>query len=562
MLAAVAAGEELFSMTLFASLGQNAKSLLAGGTLAAGWYAAAQHLLPHSLSGVAPAAGAIAISGIFPIFFAKTKLSNADTNSQLSVAGSFASLKSTSLINVVNAQDQITEVNDEMCRFTGYTREQLVGQPITKLYSKEGRIKATEIRDHLKHGKMWKGDTPVLCADGRSRMTNTTAMPLFDIDGNWAGSISVRTDTAKLDNIVNERVNSTALHELRDEIWLLDAATLRFRYMNRTALKLMNLTKEAYGLMTLDDLMADYDLSEVKEGCRKLREGEETVIESDITLNGHQYFVSMKKVTIDDDGDRILIVFQDISNRLAKEKMKSDFISTVSHELRSPLTSIKGSMGLLLSDAAGELPPKARGLLEIAHRNAERLVLIINDILDLEKIVSGGMEFELERVDMAALIIEAVRSSAVFSQRFDLNLVTEGCDGPVWVRTDPNRIIQVLTNLLSNATKFSRAKGQITVSLRCEGEHVRISVTDQGRGIPLPDQHKIFERFADMANSDRASKGGTGLGLSICKALVENLQGEIGFDSKEDVGTTFYFTLPVEPVQMAHMDVPELRDAS
>lgn len=548
-------------MRPFAFLGQNAMALFAGGTLAAGWYTAGKLALPEPLSSYLPIGGALAIASLVPVFYLQTRLNSTGANSQLSFASSFASLKSASLVNVVDARDRITEVNDEMCAFTGYSREELVGQPITLLYRGEDRERAAEIRAHLKEGKMWKGDTPLLCADGVMRETSTTAMPLFDINGNWSGSISVRNDTAKLDSMVTERVTSTALHEMQDEIWLLDAASFQFRYMNRKAQKLLNLTKESYSLMKLDDLAEDYDLGLLREGCEALASGRETSVEANIELRGHQYIVSMKKVTIDNDGDRILVVFQDISSRIADERMKSDFISTVSHELRSPLTSIKGSMGLLLSDAAGELPPKARGLLEIAHRNAERLVLIINDILDLEKIISGGLDFDCEKVDLSALIIEAVKSSAAFSQRFDLKLETVGCDSPIWVHTDPNRIIQVLTNLLSNATKFSRANGQITITLDCGDDDVTVSVKDEGLGIPEKDQHKIFERFADMANSDRASKGGTGLGLSICKALIENLDGTIGFDSKEGVGTTFYFTLPVQPVQMASMDVPGLRDA-
>jgi signal transduction histidine kinase len=237
-------------------------------------------------------------------------------------------------------------------------------------------------------------------------------------------------------------------------------------------------------------------------------------------------------------------MLNDISARQIEERKKSEFISTVSHELRSPLTSIKGSMGLLLSKAAGDIPDKALSLLEIAHRNADRLVLIINDILDLEKIAAGRMEFEIKDVDLSELVEETRRANAMLHQRFDLEIKVNGTDKPRVVRTDPNRIIQVLTNFLSNASKFSAANSKIEIMVEDLEDDIRISVRDEGAGIPKKDQHKIFERFADLGNSDRVGKGGTGLGLSICKAIIEGLGGSIGFNSKEGVGTTFFFALP------------------
>ncbi|MFD2740264.1 ATP-binding protein [Sulfitobacter aestuarii] len=479
-----------------------------------------------------------------------------EKHSEFSVAQNFASLTTNSLINVVDAQNNITEVNEEMLAFSGYRREQLIGQPVMMLYGETHRALAIKIRGELVQGRVWKGETPVVCADGVTRMTQSTVMPLFDHEGRWSGSISVRSDIAKCNNIVLEKINSTALHELRDGIWLLGVDTLQFKYMNRTALDCMKLDEASYKDLSLSDLAEELDVDCISAICARIQDGSETSGQCTAQFNGSQFEVDIKRVEIDGEDDRILVVIQDISERLAQERMKADFISTVSHELRSPLTSIKGSMGLLLSNAAGDLPPKARDLLEIAHRNAERLVLIINDILDLEKIVSGGLEFECQRVDLAELVQEAVRASVVASQRFDLGIETIGAEAPVWVRTDPNRIIQVITNFLSNASKFSRPNGKITVGLVEDKTGVRVYVEDEGLGIPAKDSHKIFERFADMTNSDRAAKGGTGLGLSICKAIVENLDGDIGFESREGEGTTFYFTLPNDSAQATEKSGP------
>lgn len=248
------------------------------------------------------------------------------------------------------------------------------------------------------------------------------------------------------------------------------------------------------------------------------------------------------------DDRYVTLMLHDISDALAEQKVKDDFVSTVSHELRSPLTSIKGSMGLLLSNAAGDLSAPARGLLEIAHRNAERLVVILNDILDLQKIADDGMVFQRAPLDASELVHEAIAASSLFLQRFDLTVDVHGADAPVMLHSDANRLIQVLGNLLTNAAKFSPAHSTITVSIAHTADSVTLSVRDEGEGIPQSEQGKIFERFADMSNSDRQKKGGSGLGLSICKAIVDKLGGTIGFESTDGVGTRFYVTLPRDAV--------------
>jgi signal transduction histidine kinase len=179
-----------------------------------------------------------------------------------------------------------------------------------------------------------------------------------------------------------------------------------------------------------------------------------------------------------------MIVFNDIPDRIEQEKHRSAFVSTVSHELRPPLTSIKGAMGLLLSRSAGELTNKAEGLLEIPHRNAGRLILMVNYILDLDKISNGEMEFELADVDLTDLVKEANQANITLQQRFGVDVEFEGTDRPVMAGTDSNRFLQVLPNLLTNAYKFSKAGGKITISLECVGEQIRVSVKDRGAGIP------------------------------------------------------------------------------
>ncbi|MGB5864788.1 MAG: HAMP domain-containing sensor histidine kinase [Sulfitobacter sp.] len=326
---------------------------------------------------------------------------------------------------------------------------------------------------------------------------------------------------------------SAVLQALDDEIWVIDSTTENLRYFNRAAEKRAGRSK--LGKPIWDSIPT------TEHAClRAALDNPERAEQDPLNIDAA---VLRPHIVLLDDSSHVMIILRDVAEGLALDALKDEFIANVSHELRSPLTSIKGSMGLLLSNAAGELSKPARGLLEIAHRNAERLILIINDILDLQKIVDGGMEFQVREIDAAALVHEAIAASTLHLQRFDLHVDVKGADAPVVLFSDPNRIIQVLNNLLTNAAKFSRPNGTVTVELGQVDGCVTISVRDDGPGIPVADQGMIFERFADMSNSQRVKKGGSGLGLSISKAIVEKLGGTIGFDTVEGVGTVFQFSV-------------------
>ncbi len=250
-------------------------------------------------------------------------------------------------------------------------------------------------------------------------------------------------------------------------------------------------------------------------------------------------------------GDRRLFTgtVRDITERKEIERMKNEFVSTVSHELRTPLTSIHGSLGLIIGGAAGELPAQAKGLLDIAYNNSDRLVRLINDILDIEKIESGKMEFHFAPLKLMPLVEEAIEDNRAYAEQFGVKFVLENTLPDVKVNADSDRLIQVFTNLLSNATKFSPSNGTVEISVSRHNKIIRVSITDRGPGIPEEFRSRIFQKFAQADSSDTRQKGGTGLGLSITKAIVEKHDGQIGFETETNVGTTFYFDLPewVEP---------------
>lgn len=244
------------------------------------------------------------------------------------------------------------------------------------------------------------------------------------------------------------------------------------------------------------------------------------------------------------DGKHVVAAVRDISERRRVDRMKSEFISTVSHELRTPLTSIAGSLGLLSGGAAGDLPERAARLLTIAHANSQRLVRLINDILDMEKIESGQMTFAMSPVDVAELTRRAVDGMSGLADELAVRFELRTAEELPLVQADADRIIQVLSNLLSNAAKFSPTGGEVEVSLKAAGaSRVRISVRDHGQGVPPEFTSRIFSKFAQADASDTRQKGGTGLGLAISREIVDRHGGRLWFENLTQ-GAVFHVDLP------------------
>ena len=239
-----------------------------------------------------------------------------------------------------------------------------------------------------------------------------------------------------------------------------------------------------------------------------------------------------------------VITFKDITERQKVDRMKNEFVSTVSHELRTPLTSIKGALDLIRGGVSGDLPDKLSSMIDIAYTNTDRLVRLINDILDIEKIESGNMEFRFQPTEIGPLLEQAVQANMAYGVEFEVRFVLE--DVPeATVNGDPDRLTQVLTNLLSNAAKFSPAGAEVAITAARRNGTVRLSVRDRGPGVPEEHRDRLFEKFTQADSSDARQKGGTGLGLSISKAIVEKHGGTIGFTTALGEGSTFFVDLPV-----------------
>lgn len=246
-------------------------------------------------------------------------------------------------------------------------------------------------------------------------------------------------------------------------------------------------------------------------------------------------------------GDMLSIIAQcqDITQQLEAERLKKEFTSTLSHELRTPLTSIIGALQLLGTGAVGELNAEVTELTSVAERNAQRLLDLINDMLDIDKIESGKFTLMSEDISLGELVRESLILNKSFAERFKVTLEVRGELGAAPVHADRKRLMQVLTNLLSNAAKFSPTGAAVDVRMRQDWGSVRVEVSDRGPGIPGDFRDRMFTRFAQADSTATRQKGGTGLGLAISKRLVELMDGHIGFTDRDGGGSTFYFELPL-----------------
>ncbi len=325
---------------------------------------------------------------------------------------------------------------------------------------------------------------------------------------------------------------------------------MRITFVNPAAERLLGWSRqdltgrvfgEAFGNESVEHAIAP--LQALREA---LRTGQSVPSENGDLLrqDGTGFAVSATASPILEDGAiaGAVLVFRDVTERREVERVKREFVSTVSHELRTPLTSIRGSLSLLSSGVMGELSPAVQGLMDVASRNVLRLIALINDILDFERLEDHRLPLEDEPVVLANVISQAFETLQGFAEQEEIRLESGHVGGQV--RGDAGRLSQVLVNLISNAVKFSVRGSAVTVETIEHADDVEVRVIDRGRGVPAEFRSRIFERFQQVDSSDSRRHGGTGLGLAICKLIIEQHGGTIGVESEESRGSTFWFRLP------------------
>ena len=388
--------------------------------------------------------------------------------------------------------------------------------------------------------------------DGRELYVLGSTSPIFEQDGTLIGETTIARDITEMK--LGQLGLAKAERELRI---LIDSTPALICYIDRDyCFRMVNKAyAEQYGKSAAEmvgrnfrDLFVPAELTQVEHYFQQALQGTLVRYErTSIDAGGVARDLVVRYVpNLDGDGSVIgvFVLLTDVSELKKLDRMKSEFVSTVSHELRTPLTSIRGSLGLLAAGIAGSLPNEARDLLGIAQKNCERLINLINDILDIEKIESGDMAVELARADLMQLVEDAVKHNVGYAAEREVRLaiVERVAEAPVEV--DALRIAQVMANLLSNAAKYTPAHGTVEVMVRRELAGFRVLVKDYGPGISPTFRARLFPRFSQNDASDTRRVGGTGLGLAISKSIIERCGGSIGFESTPGHGATFFFDLP------------------
>jgi PAS domain S-box-containing protein len=321
----------------------------------------------------------------------------------------------------------------------------------------------------------------------------------------------------------------------------------RFEYVNAKWLEALGYTREEIKQLTLMDILRKDQVPHCNELFERVRNGEaldrvETVF---VSKDGREILVDGSVNGQFKNGQFVATraIFRDITERKKIERMKDQFVSMVSHELRTPLTSIRASLGLLASGVIGALPEKGQRMLEIAVTNTDRLVRLINDILDSERLASGKTPMEKKQCSTAQLVKQASDVMKPMAEKAGVSLSVESKDAELWA--DPDRIVQALTNLISNAIKFSSKGGKICVAAERKENQMLFKVQDEGHGIPPDKLGLLFERFQQLDSSDARERGGSGLGLSISRSIIEQHNGKIWVESTVGKGSTFFFTVPL-----------------
>ncbi len=240
-----------------------------------------------------------------------------------------------------------------------------------------------------------------------------------------------------------------------------------------------------------------------------------------------------------------IIVRREERLRIRAERNKDEFLAVVSHELRSPITAIRGFLSLIESECEGKATADMNQYIGISINNCDRMSLLIDDLLDLQKIEAGKMTFDIKRKNLKQLVSACIENNKGYCDLYDASISLHTDADDILVDVDPSRFEQVLSNLLSNAIKYGAQQDNILVSIERDGECARVSVTDHGQGIPESEQHRVFSRFSQLGKRTSTHAQGTGLGLSIVKDLIERQGGHAGFETTEGQGSTFYIELPL-----------------
>ncbi len=410
-------------------------------------------------------------------------------------------------------------------------------------------VRNTLCEGHIE-GKPWQFNYRWVLPNGRVKYLESRGEPTLDDRGKVAkvwGTIMDISERIQAENSLQRSEQQLKL--ITDALPILIAYVdkqQRYRYNNRTYEAWFGRPIASIFGLHIQELLGEKNYQKILPYIKTALSGKTVTFEIQLANeNGNFNWMNATYIPdFDSDGEikGFFAMVDDITNRKEVERMKSEFVSVASHEMRTPLTSIHGVIKLLCAGRLGSLSPAGEEMANLALRNSERLVRLINDVLDLERMQSGRDTIQKRKCDSAKLIEQAVEMLSSMAQKNQIEIEIKARSIELWV--DRDRILQTLTNLISNAIKFSAAGSKVWITSQQQDRDVLFTVKDRGRGIPQDKLETIFERFQQVDGSDARKKGGTGLGLAICRHLVEQHRGKIWVESVYGEGSTFFFTLP------------------
>lgn len=455
-----------------------------------------------------------------------------------------AALNNHALVCLTDPDGKIASVNENFTAKFGYRQEDLIGRHISIIYP-DGDEDATmlEVRRSLARGEIWTGESEEITAEGAKVFMRCTIVPMLDEAGNLVKTVSIRTDNTEYRRAEKARFLKSLFDHLQDEVYIFRTDSLQMVYANHRALEASNWSAKDIDAKTIIDADSQMNAAAFRAHVAPLMRGDRDSVSIEV-MRGDRAGEIRTRVVRSDDGELLFVsVLRDTTERMETERARLESVSVVSHELRTPLTSIRGALRLLGSGAVGDFDAQAKSVLDIAERNTETLLLIVNDILDLEKIRAGKMRLEKSDVDLVSFLNDVVEMNTGYGAEFQVDFDFSTRLDTAMARLAPERMMQVFANLLSNAAKYSPTNDTVRVGLEDDGEYWQVSVTDRGPGIPESARETVFESFGQVQNTDGKTRKGTGLGMAIARKIVLAHGGEIDFESEPGHGTTFYVRL-------------------
>ncbi|MDH3691599.1 MAG: PAS domain-containing sensor histidine kinase [Gammaproteobacteria bacterium] len=457
-------------------------------------------------------------------------------------------IQSSAIIAVTDTDGFILYVNRVFEEAFDYTQDEVVGENACILYE-DGKhdYQFAEVSKTTRLGDTWSGEQSLRKKDGSLILVQGTILPIFDHEGRHTKTVAIRTDVTS-ERTAEAGDNMTSLlRKLQDEVFIFRADNLQPKFLNDLALHRCGLKSLDGVNQPIHEIISGLDEELIVAHTQPLISGDQQVALVSLTSDdGKEYEMSTRLHRGMDEIPVYVSILRDITERRLVDEARLASVSIVSHELRTPLTSIKGSLRLLMSGVVGELPSKARDMLVIADRNSDRLLTIVNDILDYEKLQAGKMELEFAPVDLTEFVLHAIENHRGYASQHGVELGIENSHLNAIVEADNDRLMQVMSNILSNAIKFSPESGKVVISITQTANHCGVIVSDQGPGIPDELRSDVFANFSQIEPADGRRRVGTGLGMAISRRIIEEHGGTIDFVSEIGCGSDFFFTLPLK----------------